>query len=133
MTGFAEGALRVFADEEEIENEEELDDDDELEGDDDDDELALAATDDEDDEDESSLEELLAQRAAARRGTDDSDDDEDLLSLASEPETIPPLEPIPAKVIPLKDRKEFVCNRCHLVKARVQLADAERGLCRDCV
>lgn len=122
----------MFADEEEIENDDELEDD-ELEGDEDDDELALAAGDDEDEEDESSLEELLAQRAAARRGTDDSDDDEDLLGLASEPETIPSIEPIPARVIPLKDRQEFVCNRCHLVKARVQLADADRGLCRDCV
>ena len=121
----------MFADEDEIEKEDELEDD-ELEGDDDE-ELALAATDDEDEEDESSLEELLAQRAAARRGTDDSDDDDDILSLASEPETIPALEPIPARVIPLKDRQEFVCNHCHLVKARVQLADAERGLCRDCV
>lgn len=121
----------MFADEEEIENEEELDDD-ELEGDEDDEDLALA-TDDEDEEDESSLEELLAQRAAARRGTDDSDDDEDLMGLASEPDTIPAIEPIPARVIPLKDRQEFVCNRCYLVKARVQLADADRGLCRDCV
>lgn len=122
----------MFADEEEIENEDELEDD-ELEGDDDDEELALAATDDEDEEDEASLEELLAQRAAARRGTDESEDEEDILSLASEPEVIPAIEPIPARVIPLKDRQEFVCNRCHLVKARVQLADAERGLCRDCV
>lgn len=123
----------MFADEDEIENEEELENDDELDTDEDDEDLALAPTDDEDEEDESSLEELLAQRAAARRGTDDSEDDEDLLSLASEPDTIPSLEPIPARVIPLKDRQEFVCNRCHLVKARVQLADSERGLCRDCV
>ena len=121
----------MFAEEDEIENEEELDDD-ELEGDDDED-LSLAATDDEDEEDESSLEELLAQRAAARRGTDESDEDEELLGLASEPEVIPAIEPLPARVIPLKDRQEFVCNRCRLVKARVQLADAERGLCRDCV
>ncbi|MDQ3952394.1 MAG: DUF4193 family protein [Actinomycetota bacterium] len=121
----------MIADEDEIENDEEVEDED-LEADEDDEEVALAATDDEDDEDESSLEELLAQRAAARRGTDDSEDD-DILSLTSEPETIPPIEPIPARVIPLKDRQEFVCNRCHLVKARVQLADAERGLCRDCV
>ena len=48
-------------------------------------------------------------------------------------DTIAPLEPLPARVIPLKDRQEFVCNRCRLVKARVQLADSERGLCRDCV
>ncbi len=119
----------MFADEDEIENEEELDDD-ELEADDDD-ELALA-TDDEDEEDESSLEELLAQRAAARRGTDESDDDDDIMALASEKEPVA-LEPLPTRVIPIKDRKEFVCSRCHLVKARVQLADEERGLCRDCV
>lgn len=122
----------MFAEDDEIENEEELDDD-ELESDDDDEELALAGSDDEDEEDESSLEELLAQRAAARRGTDETDDEDELMGLSSEPDTIPPLEPIPARVIPLKDRQEFVCKRCRLVKARVQLADAERGLCRDCV
>ncbi len=121
----------MFADEDEIDNEEGLEDD-ELEADEDD-ELALAASDDEDEEDESSLEELLAQRAAARRGTDETEDEDELMGLASEPDTIPPLEPIPARVIPLKDRQEFVCSRCRLVKARVQLADAERGLCRDCV
>ncbi|HEV2756135.1 MAG TPA: DUF4193 family protein [Actinomycetota bacterium] len=123
----------MFAEEDEIENEEELDDDAELEGDEDDEELALAGSDDEDEDDESSLEELLAQRAAARRGTDDAEDEDELMGLSSEPDTIPPLEPIPARVIPLKDRQEFVCNRCRLVKARVQLADADRGLCRDCV
>ncbi len=123
----------MFADEDEIENDEELDDDAELEGDEDDEELALAGSDDEDEEDESSLEELLAQRAAARRGTDETEDEDELMGLSSEPDAIPPLEPIPARVIPLKDRQEFVCSRCRLVKARVQLADADRGLCRDCV
>jgi hypothetical protein len=97
-----------------------------------DDEEALAATGDEEESEEASLEELLSQRAAARRGTDESDDDEDIMALASEKEPIA-LEPLPTTVIPIEDRKEFVCNRCHLVKARVQLADAERGLCRDCV
>jgi hypothetical protein len=99
---------------------------------DDEDEEALAATGDEEESEEASLEELLSQRAAARRGTDESDDDEDIMALASEKEPIA-LEPLPTTVIPIEDRKEFVCNRCHLVKARVQLADAERGLCRDCV
>jgi hypothetical protein len=28
---------------------------------------------------------------------------------------------------------EFVCARCHLRKDHAQLADPERGLCRDCV
>ncbi len=89
----------------------------------------------EDDGDESSLEELLAQRAAARRGgADDADEDDDLMSsLASEKEHVAPVEPLPSRAIPLKDRQEFVCNNCHLVKAKVQLADPERGLCRDCV
>ncbi|HEY7875067.1 MAG TPA: DUF4193 family protein [Actinomycetota bacterium] len=99
----------------------------------DDDEEALAqATDDEEDSEEASLEELLSQRAASRRGTDESDDDDDIMALASEKDAVV-LEPLPTTVIPIKDRKEFVCNRCHLVKARVQLADEERGLCRDCV
>jgi hypothetical protein len=130
--GLPKECPQVIADDDEIENEEELDDE-ELDGDEDDDDLPLAATDDEDEDEESSLEELLAQRAAARRGTDETEDEDELMGLASEPDTIAPLEPIPARVIPLKDRQEFVCNRCRLVKARVQLADAERGLCRDCV
>ena len=62
----------------------------------------------------------------------DGEDDDDIMALASEKEPTS-LEPLPTTVIPIKDRKEFVCNRCHLVKARVQLADEERGLCRDCV
>ena len=28
---------------------------------------------------------------------------------------------------------EFICTRCHLIKHRGQLRDAERTLCRDCV
>lgn len=99
---------------------------------DEDDEEALAQAGDEEESEEASLEELLSQRAAARRGTDESDDDDDIMALASEKEPAV-LEPLPITVIPIKDRKEFVCNRCHLVKARVQLADEERGLCRDCV
>ncbi|MDQ3940633.1 MAG: DUF4193 family protein [Actinomycetota bacterium] len=93
--------------------------------------LALA-TDDDEETDESSLDELLSQRAAARRGSDEQDDDDDIMALASEKE--PKIaEVIPPRVIPIKDREEFVCNRCHLVKARSQLADDKRGLCRDCV
>jgi hypothetical protein len=88
--------------------------------------------DDEDEDGSTSLDELLAQRAAARRGGDDADDDEDLMALASEQDE-PLAEVVATRVIPMKDRQEFVCNRCHLVKARSQLADAQRGLCRDCV
>lgn len=96
-------------------------------------EAALATDEDDDDSDESSLEELLAKRSATRRAADEPEEDEDILSsLASEQEPAIP-EALPTKVIPVKDRLEFVCARCHLVKARSQLADAERQLCRDCV
>lgn len=79
-----------------------------------------------------SLDELLAERAAARRGSDDADDDDDIMALASE-RTERFYESATARVIPIKDRQEFVCSRCHLVKAKSQLADPQRGLCRDCV
>jgi hypothetical protein len=96
-------------------------------------ELALAAE-EEDEGDDASLDELLAQRAVSRRAgddADDDDDDDDIMALASQPE--PTLaEVIPARVIPVKDRQEFVCARCHLVKARSQLMDEDRMLCRDC-
>ncbi len=121
----------------EIEEKEELEDEEDLEEIDDDPEeveakLALA-TDDDEDSDESSLDELLSQRAASRRGTDDSEDDDDIMALASEKEPDVIKEVIPARVIPVKDRQEFVCKRCHLVKLKAQLADEDRMLCRDCV
>ena len=97
-------------------------------------ELAAAGDEDEDEEDEASLDQLLSQRAAARRGSDDSDeDDDDIMALASEKEPRGTAEVPLSRVIPVKDREEFVCQRCYLVKARSQLADAERTLCRDCV
>lgn len=103
---------------------------------DDEDEVAAGlamATDDEEETDEASLEELLSQRASGRRAAGDGDEDEDdIMSLSSEREPTG-AEAIRTKVIPIKDRKEFVCKSCHLVKARSQLADAERELCRDCV
>jgi hypothetical protein len=88
---------------------------------------------DDEEGDDSSLEELLAQRSAARRGSDDAEESDDLMSLTSERE--PPFrgEALNPRLIPVKDRQEFVCKRCFLVKARSQLADAERVLCRDCV
>ena len=113
---------------EEIEDDDVVDDEDE-----DDDDAALAeAAGDEEESDEASLEELLSQRAAARRGTDESEDDDDIMALATEKDTVVD-QPLPVKVIPIKDQKEFVCSHCHLVKARVQLADEKRMLCRDCV
>jgi hypothetical protein len=92
-----------------------------------------AGDDSESDEDseQASLEELLAQRAAARRGTEDADEDSDIMSLSSEAKARTE-EPLTTKVAPVRARQEFVCARCHLVKPRVQLADPERGLCRDC-
>lgn len=112
-------------DHEELDDEEVEVDDDELED--------QAIPDDEEEDDESSLEELLAQRAAARRGASDDDEDDDMIAvLPDEPEVRAPIEPL-ARIIPVKDRKEFVCRSCYLVKARTQLADAERQLCRDCV
>jgi len=126
-----EGTMReqqVFEDED-LEEQDDLEDDD-LE--DDDAVEAAAPGDDEDDSDETSLDELLSQRAATRRGSDEPDDEDDIMALSSESRN-PTGEPLPTRVIPLKDRQEFVCSNCHLVKARSQLADAERRLCRDCV
>ena len=101
-------------------------------------EEAALASDEDDDEDEdeaTSLDELLAQRAAARRGSDDADDDDDIMALSSEAVEVDTTvaEPIPVKVAPVKEQKEFVCRSCFLVKSKSQLADAERVLCRDCV
>jgi Domain of unknown function (DUF4193) len=97
-------------------------------GDDDEGEGATKA---DEDPGQASLEELLAQRAAARRGTDDSDDEADIMAFPSESARL--RESLRTRVAPVRDRQEFVCKRCHLVKPRVQLADQQRGLCRDCV
>ena len=91
-----------------------------------------AATDDEDEEDDTSLDQLLSQRAAARRGGDDSEDDDDIMALASEKEPQGTVEIPLSRIVPVKDRQEFVCQRCYLVKARSQLSDSDRMLCRDC-
>ena len=114
-------------DEEDDLEEVEIDDPEEAEA-----ELA-AASEDDDEEDDASLDQLLSQRAASRRGSDDSEDDDDIMALATEKEPRGSVDVIPARVIPIKDRQEFVCQRCYLVKARSQLADADRTLCRDCV
>lgn len=119
----------------EQEEKEELEDDEDLEDLDEDPEeveAKLALSTDDDESEESSLDELLSQRAAARRGTDESNDEDDIMSLASEKEPDVIKEVIPAVVIPVKDRHEFVCKQCHLVKLRAQLKDEERMLCRDC-
>lgn len=106
-------------------------DDDTSESDDSD--AGAALDDDEEEGDQASLEELVAQRAAGRKAADETEDDsDDIMALASEP--IEPVgEPLPTTVVPISEQKEFVCKSCYLVKPRVQLADAERGYCRDCV
>lgn len=95
-------------------------------------ELAAAADDDADEDDDASLDQLLSQRAAARRGGDEAEDDDDIMALASEKEPRGTVEVPLSRVVPVKDRQEFVCQRCYLVKARSQLTDAEKMLCRDC-
>jgi hypothetical protein len=92
---------------------------------------AQATADDEEASDSASLEELLARRSPGGRSQDDSDED-DILSFGPERE-VPLNEPLPSRAQPMRDRKEFVCKSCQLVKPRVQLADAQRGYCRDCV
>lgn len=96
----------------------------------DEDEALPIAPSDEESEEEASLEELLAQRAS-RRAAEDGEDETDIMALASERD-VSATDALSTRVIPI-NRHEFVCNRCHLVKARSQLADEGRGLCRDCV
>ncbi|MQA98926.1 MAG: DUF4193 family protein [Actinobacteria bacterium] len=119
---------RLGLDEEELEDEDEDSEDEDDEG-----QEAAGSTDDDEESDETSLEDLLAKRAAARRGGEDSDEDvTEILGMSSErePSTLD-VDPPPGKVTPIRS-DEFVCARCYLVKPRVQLADPERGLCRDC-
>jgi hypothetical protein len=122
---------RLGLDEEELDDDDADDDEDSGEDDEDDQETAGSAEDG--DSDETSLEDLLAQRAAARRAGEDSEGDvTEILEMSSQPESSTmDVEPPPGKVTPIRS-DEFVCARCYLVKPRVQLADVERGLCRDC-
>jgi len=91
---------------------------------------AGVALDDEDGSEQASLEELFARRAAFDAG-DDSGEDADITELSSEV-AAPVIERTRAVVTPVRERQEFVCKSCHLVKPRVQLGDGRRGLCRDC-
>jgi hypothetical protein len=90
---------------------------------------AAAGSGEEDDSDEASLDELLAKRSSK---ADPGDSDDDIMTFIGPPEDETIAEPLPTKAQPMRDRQEFVCKRCHLVKPRVQLADEARGLCRDC-
>ena len=119
-----------------LESDEGVDEDDDdvavgLEDDDEEDE-GDALADDEEDGDSASLDQILAQRAASRPG-DDADDDSDILAITGEADDEPVVEPLPSRIAPIEEGEEFVCNSCFLVKPRVQLADAQRGYCRDCV
>jgi Domain of unknown function (DUF4193) len=102
------------------------------EDDDEEDEVDAHAPAGDDDSEQASLEELLAQRGAKRGGDPSEDDGADIMSLSSESRASA-AERLAIRVAPIKEREEFVCMSCHLVKPRVQLADEERGLCRDCV
>lgn len=116
-----------------IEEIEDNDDDEDLEDVDDDDvEGALSTVGEEEDAVEESLEALRDRRPAAARRASEEGDTDDIMSLTSE-RLDPSKIPLPERVDPLKDRQEFVCSRCHLVKSRSQLADKDRMLCRDCV
>jgi hypothetical protein len=84
--------------------------------------------DDEDDSDES-LDAILQKEAPRRDRASDEDDDDEIDF--SQPD--PVIAELNTRAAPLKDTQEFVCSRCHLVKARSQLADVQRQLCRDCV
>jgi hypothetical protein len=117
-----------------LDDEEAFEADDEDEDDEDDVAEDVVVSTDDEESDEASLEDLLDKRAAARKAGDDPEaDGTEILELSSEREpTDLDVEPPPAKTTPIKS-DEFVCARCYLVKPRVQLADPERGLCRDCV
>ena len=129
--------VEVDLDDELIDDDLVLDDD--LEVDDDlavDDEVdeveaeAETAEEEEDEDTEASLDEILDQRAKAELVAVD-DDNDDLLELVSE--DLAEVTPLRAKITPVKEKQEFVCARCHLVKNRSQMADPKRVLCRDCV
>lgn len=89
---------------------------------------------DDDAEGDASLDELLARRAAHAADNADTADNPDSDDVIEPPvdDDSDPAEALVSRVIPIKGAREFVCNRCHLVKAKTQLADSERVFCRDC-
>ena len=105
----------------------------ELEAEDEDESALLVQGEDEAEAGDSNLEEILAPRPAPRRGRDEPEEEEDIISALVPDSDFVASESLPSTVVPIKDRQEFVCSNCHLVKARSQLADPARELCRDCV
>lgn len=126
----AEVGEDVAVDDESEGDDAEVEDDAEVDSSDDDEDAALG--DDEEEGDQTSLEDLIAQRAAGRKAAEEAGEEDDIMALASEPDE-PVDETLPIRVAPISEQTEFVCKSCYLVKPRVQLADAERGYCRDCV
>jgi Domain of unknown function (DUF4193) len=105
-----------------------------LEAEDEDDGGLLVQGDEETEAGDSNLDEILAPRPSPRRGREEPEEEEDIISaLVPDSDFVATTESLPSTVVPIKDRQEFVCSNCHLVKARSQLADPARGLCRDCV
>ncbi len=120
-----------FAAEAEPEEDAAEDDDTDQEDDEDDEEEVELA--DGDDESEESLENLLSKRSAGRRPAaspeEESEDGADIISFGARARK----ERLTARTDPIRSDQEFVCASCFLVKPKVQLADKERGFCRDCV
>ncbi len=78
----------------------------------------------EDEDVEASLDVILKERLVVAE-EEEEEEDEDSADVEDRSETA-------VKVLP-KQPDEFVCQSCFLVKHPSQLADAKRGLCRDCV
>lgn len=127
-------AERLADDVEEQDLEDELDEDEDLEELDEpldeelDEDLADEGVEDasDEDEDDESLDAILTERVTDGR----AEDDEPVFASSRDDTVIGELRP---RLKPVKEVQEFVCARCHLVKARSQLADPTRRLCRDCV
>ena len=76
-----------------------------------------------------SLDEILAQKPDLRRALDD---DDDIMSVVSGNDDVVS-EDLPSRIAPMRERQEFVCRSCFLVKSNSQLADKARQLCRECI
>ncbi len=76
---------------------------------------------------EAGLDVILKSKVEAISESDDEDFTDDEGDLDYEDRLDPPI-----KVLP-KQKDEFVCQSCFLVKKQNQLADKKRKYCRDCV
>jgi hypothetical protein len=110
------------------EDEEGEDADDEDEEDDEDDEDAVTPSSGREGSEPASLDQILAQKPDLRRALDD----DDIMSVVAGKDDVVS-EDLPSRIAPMRERQEFVCKSCFLVKSRAQLADKARQLCRDCI